>query len=166
MGFEKDTKKNKYGKPVKVIKAGMDDLRNIKKIAKKEEVKIQCKCQHVDEYGKSALFRSKKKSDTTGNTLFCCHICQDYIDIAPISSSEMDDAVDKVITGINMIKFRLQPQQSESDRKLFKSFAKMEYILKSGKYKELFDKASQPGNKRKSNSMGNFVTGAPVSTRR
>ena len=85
----KKFKKNSNGEnAVKVsgvskrIKNDMSSIRDVENITAKQKLKLRCKCQHIDENGKTMLFRSEnQKSDITGNPLFVCRLCGSYLDI-------------------------------------------------------------------------------------
>ena len=93
----KKFKKNSNGEnAVKVsgvskrIKNDMSSIRDVENITAKQKLKLRCKCQHIDENGKTMLFRSEnQKSDITGNPLFVCRLCGSYLDIYEVTEEEV-----------------------------------------------------------------------------
>lgn len=163
----KDNKKG-LNKIPKEVKNGMNDIRNVEKVTVKEKLKLRCKCQHTDESGKTVLFRSgSETSPVTGNHLFVCKICGAYLDIGEITDEELERAIDTICRAADVIKMRLRTSQSEEDHESFKTVWRIQYMLKSGKFKDLFTAArrrNKNNNRRGGNSDG-FSIGAPRSRR-
>lgn len=162
-----DDKKHGMSKIPKNIKNGMSDIRNVEAITNKQKLKLRCKCQHVDESGKTVLFRSdNKKSEYTGNPLFVCRICGSYLDIGEITDEDLAVAADTICRAADVIKMRLRPAQNEEDEESFKTMWKLQYMLKSDKFKDLFRAARRrnKNNRRSGNGDGmGFISGAPRS---
>lgn len=162
----KDNKKGTNKIP-KEIKNGMNDIRNVEKVTVKEKLKLRCKCQHTDESGKTVLFRSgSEKSPITDNNLFVCKICGAYLDIGEITEEELERSIDTICRAADIIKMRLRTSQSEEDHENFKTVWRIQYMLKSGKFKDLFTAARRrnKNNNRRSGGDG-FSIGAPRSHR-
>ena len=157
-------KKSGKNKTPAMIKNYMSDIRNAEFIASKEKIKIRCKCPHVDENGKSTLFRSDKKSDITGNPLFVCRLCGAYLDIGEITDDEIIKSIDTINRMCEIIKMRLRPEVSEDDDDDFKTVWKILYSLKGGKLSDLFKAARRRNNKKRmGNNGGGFTAGRPMS---
>lgn len=167
--MENNNKKNGIGKIPKVIKNNMSDIRNVEKITAKEKLKLRCKCQHVDENGKTVLFRAEgqnSKSPITGNPLFVCRLCGSYLDIQEITEEQLDEAIDTISRAANIVKMRLRPNQSDDDLDNYKAMWKTQYLLLSGKFTDLFKAARRRSNKKRSSGNdGGFIAGSPMSHR-
>lgn len=165
--MSENKKKSGAGKIPKIIKNNMMDIRNVEKITAKEKLKIRCKCQHVDENGRTMLFRAdgpNSKSPVTGNPLFVCRLCGAYVDIQEITEDELVRSIDTICRASEHIKMRMRPAQSDADREKFKRTWKTELFLKD-EFSDLFKAARRRGNKRRSNGMGDggFIAGRPMS---
>lgn len=160
--FGKIPKESK-GKGSKIVKNNMVDLRNVERITNKQKVKWRCKCQHIDENGRSTVFRSdNKRSEITGNPLFVCRICGAYLDLGEITEEKLAEAMDTISRASDIIKFRLRPEQSDEDMENYKMIWKTQYMMKNGKFADLFKAALRRNkNKKRSGGDGGFTIGAP-----
>lgn len=159
-----DNKKKNSGKSSKMIRNDMQDIRNIERITTKEKLRLRCKCQHVDEQFKPAVFRADgQKSDVTGHPLFVCRLCGAYLDLQEITEDDLNNAMDVMCRASEVIKLRLRPDKSEGDRSSLKKVWKFEYFMKS-QFADLFKSARHRQNSRRSNSGGDgFISGRPMS---
>ena len=158
-------KKNVKDKTASTIKNNMSDIRNVEFIAAKEKTKLRCKCPHVDENGKTMLFRSgNETSEYSNNPLFVCRLCGAYLDIGELTEEDVNEAIDVIIRASEIIKMRLRPSTSEDDATNFKAVWKMMYFLKGGKFLDLF-KAARRRNKKRNGGSNNsgFTAGRPMS---
>lgn len=155
----------KVSKVSKMIKNDMSDLRNVEAITAKQKLKLRCKCQHIDENGKTMLFRSEnQRSDITGNPLFVCRLCGSYLDINELTEEDLKVAVDTVSRASDVIKMRLRPNLSEDDEAKYKKTWKLQYMMKSGEFTDLFKAARRRNkNNKRSNGGGDFISGRPMS---
>lgn len=168
----KKFKKNSNGEnAVKVsgvskrIKNDMSSIRDVENITAKQKLKLRCKCQHIDENGKTMLFRSEnQKSDITGNPLFVCRLCGSYLDIYEVTEEELKSAIDTISRAADVIKMRLRPNLSEEDAEKYKKIWKLQYLMKSGEFIDLFKAARRRNkNNKRSNGSGDFISGRPMS---
>ena len=161
-----DNKKSGKDKTATTIKNYMTDIRNAELITAKEKTKLRCKCPHVAENGKAMLFRSdNKKSDITGNPLFVCRLCGAYLDIGELDEDDLNTAIDRICRASDIIKMRLRPATSDDDANNYKAIWKIEYMLRSGKFSDLFKAARRRNNKKRNNNgnNGGFIAGRPMS---
>ena len=160
-----EDKKSGFNQIPKTIKNNMSDIRNVEHITAKEKLKWRCKCQHVDESGKAVIFRSDNKhSEYTGNPLFVCRLCGSYLDIGEITEEDLEKAMDTVCRAADIIKLRLRPNQSEDDQENYKTMWKLQFMLKSNKFSDLFRAARRRNkNNRRSSGDNGFSSSAPRS---
>lgn len=143
----------------------MIDIRNAEIIANTAKIKIRAKCSHTDENGRTVLFRAgDKKSNFTGNPLFMCRICGQYLDISDLSEDDLASAIDTVCRAGEIIKMRLV-ETNENDQKMKKKIANLLFMFRSGKFEDMFRASRRRVTGKRHNNMGTqtFMAGRPMS---
>lgn len=148
------------------IRNGVADVVSINKSAGRYKHQLQCKCSHIGEDGRPAIYRhGSETSSVNHHPLFVCRICKKYLDIDPITDEELDDAIDKIDRTIDIIKIRMaiRPDSPESDIKAYKHLSKTQnFLTGDGGFRDLA-RAAKKRNKKKSGGSngGGFVMGRP-----
>lgn len=133
------------------VKANRKVIKNNDVVVRKLSLQTRCQCAHRDENGKFALITPNAKSPKSPYTeapLYRCSICEETMDLSPITEERLLASIDTINSLLNIAKMKID-FRSEKDRKIFNQISKIiyrNYTLVPDIYKMV-----QNGKKKKNN---------------
>ena len=129
----------------KSIKKITSETREQKIALDKQEQKLKCRCVHKNNHNEPQL----AKKQNGANLEYVCRTCSKDIDLSKVTDEDLRSAIKTIDKCCDAIKMSLDPNK-ESDEKVIKEVAKMQYFSKM-KFESYYRNSLKRGGKSKGN---------------